>query len=177
MRPMKVLVYVDGSDAAMRAVDRAIDLAVTGADVLALHVYPPSLDRGMVSHFEIEPEDLDAAFASLVAQRVVAWLRADPHRFARNLPDRHGSGRGGPPPGPRRGRSRRLTGRRDVCPESRMRWRTQTSGGFSALDTVFSREIAAALLPGLPGWCELHPAHELRLLGLELGIGEHALVA
>jgi nucleotide-binding universal stress UspA family protein len=65
MRPVKVLLYVDGSDAAMRAVDRAVALALTGADVLALHVYPPSLDRGMVSHFEIEPEDLDAAFARM----------------------------------------------------------------------------------------------------------------
>jgi len=65
MRRVKVLLYVDGSDAAMRAVDRAVSLALTGADVLALHVYPPSLDRGMVSHFEIEPEDLDAAFARM----------------------------------------------------------------------------------------------------------------
>jgi nucleotide-binding universal stress UspA family protein len=65
MRPVKVLLYVDGSDAAMRAVDRAVALALTGADVLALHVYPPSLDRGMVSHFEIEPEDLDAAFSRM----------------------------------------------------------------------------------------------------------------
>ena len=72
---MKVLVYVDGSDAAMRAVDRAITLASTGAEVLALHVYPPSLDRGMVSHFEIEPEDLDAAFARRV-------LSAAEKRFA-----------------------------------------------------------------------------------------------
>ena len=68
---MKVLVYVDGSDAGMRAVDRAIALASTGADVLALHVYPPSLDRGMVSHFEIELEDLDAAFARTVLSAVV----------------------------------------------------------------------------------------------------------
>ena len=72
---MKVLVYVDGSDAAMRAVDRAVTLAATGAEVLALHVYPPSLDRGMVSHFEIEPEDLDAAFARMV-------LHAAEKRFA-----------------------------------------------------------------------------------------------
>lgn len=77
---MKVLLYVDGSDAAMRAVDRAVALAATGAEVLALHVYPPSLDRGMVSHFEIEPEDLDAAFARMV-------LGAVEERFAaRGLP-------------------------------------------------------------------------------------------
>jgi nucleotide-binding universal stress UspA family protein len=73
---MKVLVYVDGSDAAMRAVDRAVTLAVTGADVLALHVYPPSLDRGFVSAFEIEPEDLDAAFARMVLSAVVERFAA-----------------------------------------------------------------------------------------------------
>ena len=73
---MKVLVYVDGSDAAMRAVDRAIALAVTGADVLALHVYPPSLDRGLVSAFEIEPEDLDAVFARMVLTAVVERFAA-----------------------------------------------------------------------------------------------------
>jgi nucleotide-binding universal stress UspA family protein len=73
---MKVLVYVDGSDAAMRAVDRAIALAVTGADVLALHVYPPSLDRGMVSAFEIEPENLDAVFARTVLSTVVERFAA-----------------------------------------------------------------------------------------------------
>ncbi|MCW3037368.1 MAG: Universal stress protein family [Actinobacteria bacterium] len=73
---MKVLVYVDGSDAAMRAVDRAIALAVSGADVLALHVYPPSLDRGLVSAFEIEPEDLDAAFARRVLSAVVERFAA-----------------------------------------------------------------------------------------------------
>src|SRR5947209_7683309 len=76
-RQMKVMVYVDGSDAAMRAVDRAVALAGTGAEVLALHVYPPSLDRGMVSHFEIEPEDLDAAFARMVLSAVVE--RFDAH--------------------------------------------------------------------------------------------------
>jgi nucleotide-binding universal stress UspA family protein len=52
-------------------VDRAIVLAVDGAEVLALHVHPPSLDRGMVSAFEIEPEDLDAAFARIVLRAVV----------------------------------------------------------------------------------------------------------
>ncbi|HYR64235.1 MAG TPA: universal stress protein [Actinomycetota bacterium] len=67
---MKVLVYVDGSDGAMRAVDRAIALAAGGAQVLALHVYPPRLDRGHVSHFEIEPEDLDIVFARKVLAAV-----------------------------------------------------------------------------------------------------------
>src|SRR5260370_8328690 len=76
MRPVKVLLYVDGSDAAMRAVDRAVALAATGADVLALHVYPPSLDRGMVSHFEIEPEDLDAAFARMALHVAVERFAA-----------------------------------------------------------------------------------------------------
>jgi nucleotide-binding universal stress UspA family protein len=73
---MKVLVYVDGSDAGGRAVERAIALAVTGADVLALHVYPPSLDRGPVSAFEIEPEDLDATFARMVLNAVVERFAA-----------------------------------------------------------------------------------------------------
>ena len=73
---MKVLFYVDGSDAAMRAVDRAIALAAKGAEVLALHVYPPSLDRGMVSHFEVEPEDLDATFARMVLSAVVERFAA-----------------------------------------------------------------------------------------------------
>ena len=76
MRPVKVLLYVDGSDAAMRAVDRAVALALTGADVMALHVYPPSLDRGMVSHFEIEPEDLDAAFARMALNVAVERFAA-----------------------------------------------------------------------------------------------------
>ena len=76
MRPVKVLLYVDGSDAAMRAVDRGVAMAVTGADVLALHVYPPSLDRGMVSHFEIEPEDLDAAFARMAVRMAMERFAA-----------------------------------------------------------------------------------------------------
>jgi nucleotide-binding universal stress UspA family protein len=76
MRPVKVLLYVDGSDAAMRAIDRAVSLALTGEDVLALHVYPPSLDRGMVSHFEIEPEDLDAAFARMALSVAVERFAA-----------------------------------------------------------------------------------------------------
>jgi nucleotide-binding universal stress UspA family protein len=76
MRRVKVLLYVDGSDAAMRAVDHAVALALTGADVLALHVYPPSLDRGMVSHFEIEPEDLDAAFARVTLNAAVERFAA-----------------------------------------------------------------------------------------------------
>lgn len=67
--------YVDGSDGALRAVDRAVTMAAGGAEVMALHVHPPRLDRGPVSHFEVEPEDLDAAFARDV-------LRVVQERFA-----------------------------------------------------------------------------------------------
>jgi nucleotide-binding universal stress UspA family protein len=61
---LRILVYVDGSDASMRAVDRAIELGVAGADLSALAVIPPKLDRAAVSQFEIEEEDLDARFAA-----------------------------------------------------------------------------------------------------------------
>lgn len=73
----RVLVYVDGSDSSMRAVEKSIEMAEQGADVVALHVYPPRLDREKVSQFEIEPEDLDARFAREVLARVV-------ERFERN---------------------------------------------------------------------------------------------
>src|SRR6266480_6518460 len=64
------------SDVCSSDLDRAIALATTGAEVLALHVYPPSLDRGMVSHFEIEPENLDATFARMVLSAVVQRFAA-----------------------------------------------------------------------------------------------------
>ena len=67
---MKILVYVDGSDASMRAIDRAVELANDGAQITALHVSPPRLDRDEISQFEIEPEDLDAAFAEEVLAKV-----------------------------------------------------------------------------------------------------------
>lgn len=57
------MVYVDGSESSFRAVDRAIELADNGAEVTALHVFPPRLDRDVVSQFDFEPEDLDAKFA------------------------------------------------------------------------------------------------------------------
>lgn len=69
---MKVLVYVDGSEAAFRAVDRAIEVGKEGGEVAALHVYPPKLDRELVSQFEIEPEDLDLKFAREVLEKVAA---------------------------------------------------------------------------------------------------------
>jgi nucleotide-binding universal stress UspA family protein len=69
---MKILVYVDGSDASMKAIDRAVELANDGAQISALHVSPPRLDRDLVSQFEIEPEDWDAAFAKEVLERVRA---------------------------------------------------------------------------------------------------------
>lgn len=55
--------FIDGSEASLRALDRAVELAKEGAEVTALHVFPPRLDRDLVSQFEIEPEDLDARFA------------------------------------------------------------------------------------------------------------------
>jgi nucleotide-binding universal stress UspA family protein len=69
-RGPRVLVYVDGSDASMRAVDRAIALGAAGARLSALVVIPPKLDRAAVSQFEIEEEDLDARFAEEVMGRV-----------------------------------------------------------------------------------------------------------
>ena len=74
--PMKALVYVDGSDASLMAVERALQLAAEGAEAVALHVYPPRLDRGLVSHFEIETEDLDAAFAGFVLRQVAERFEA-----------------------------------------------------------------------------------------------------
>lgn len=71
---MKVLVYVDGSDASLRAVDQAIELAKNGAEVTALHVFPPRLDRDVVSHFEIEPADLDLEFGKEVLERAARKL-------------------------------------------------------------------------------------------------------
>ena len=73
---MKVLVYVDGSDASLVAVERALQLAAEGAEVVALHVYPPRLDRGLVSHFEIEKEDFDASFAGQVLGQVTERFEA-----------------------------------------------------------------------------------------------------
>jgi nucleotide-binding universal stress UspA family protein len=67
---MKILVYVDGSDASMRAIDRAIELANDGNQITALHVSPPRLDRDQISQFEIEPENWDAAFAQDVLDKV-----------------------------------------------------------------------------------------------------------
>lgn len=60
----RVLVYVDQSDASMRAVDQAIVLGAAGASLSALAVIPPKLDRAAVSQFEIEEEDLDERFAA-----------------------------------------------------------------------------------------------------------------
>lgn len=67
---MKVLLFVDGSDASHRATDRALRLAAEGARVSALHAFPPRLDRDAVSHFEIEPEDLDIRFGREVLDQV-----------------------------------------------------------------------------------------------------------
>ncbi|MGH2720249.1 MAG: universal stress protein [Actinomycetota bacterium] len=67
----RVLVYVDGSDASMRAVDRALAIAGEGGRVTALVVVPPRLDRAAVSQFEIEDADLDVRFAEELAAKVV----------------------------------------------------------------------------------------------------------
>jgi nucleotide-binding universal stress UspA family protein len=67
---MNVLVYVDGSEGSLRA------LAKDGVEITALHVFPPRLDRDVVSHFEIEEEDLDAAFAHKVVDEVAGRFAA-----------------------------------------------------------------------------------------------------
>ena len=67
----RILVYVDGSDASMRAVDRALALAGAGGRLTALVIVPPRLDRAAVSQFEIEDADLDVRFAEEVAARAV----------------------------------------------------------------------------------------------------------
>lgn len=73
----RILVYVDGSDASMRAVDRALALAGAGGAVTALVVVPPKLDRAAVSQFEIEDADLDVRFAEEVAAKAVGRAAAD----------------------------------------------------------------------------------------------------
>jgi nucleotide-binding universal stress UspA family protein len=73
----RILVYVDGSDASMRAVDRALALAGAGGAVTALVVVPPKLDRAAVSQFEIEDADLDVRFAEEVAEKAVERAAAD----------------------------------------------------------------------------------------------------
>lgn len=73
---MRVLVYVDGSEASRRAVARALELAGDGARVTALHVFPPPLLRDRVSQFDIEPEDLDMRFAREVLTDVEERFRA-----------------------------------------------------------------------------------------------------
>jgi nucleotide-binding universal stress UspA family protein len=75
-------VYVDGSDASMRAVDRAIAIGTGGAHLTALVVIPPKLDRAAVSQFEIEEEDLDARFAQEVMQRAVERIECAGQRVA-----------------------------------------------------------------------------------------------
>jgi nucleotide-binding universal stress UspA family protein len=79
-----VLVYVDGSDASMRAVKRAIALGAAGARLSVLVVIPPKLDRAVVSQFEIEEEDLDERFAEEAMARATgcieeAGLRVTPY--------------------------------------------------------------------------------------------------
>ena len=68
----RVLVYVDGSDSSMRALNRGIALGAAGARVTVLVVIPPKLDRAAVSQFEIEEDDLDARFAREVMERATA---------------------------------------------------------------------------------------------------------
>lgn len=79
---MRVLLYVSGSEASFRAADRALELAAQGAEVTAMHVFPPRLDRDRVSQFDFEPEDLDARFAHDVLGRVGERFRAAGHGLA-----------------------------------------------------------------------------------------------
>lgn len=71
---MKILVFVDGSDSSLRAVERAVAMADDGGELTILYVYPPRLDRDTISQFEIEPEDLDQRFASEIIDRVESIL-------------------------------------------------------------------------------------------------------
>jgi nucleotide-binding universal stress UspA family protein len=71
---LKILVYVDGSDASFRAVDRAIEMAKAGEQITAIHVSPPRLDRDTVSQFDYEPEDWDSMFADEVSDKVKVRL-------------------------------------------------------------------------------------------------------
>jgi nucleotide-binding universal stress UspA family protein len=81
---VKLIVYVDGSDASVLAIDRAIELAEKdGAEVTALHVAPPRLDRELVSQFEVESGDLDARFAEEVLGQ--ARERFESHEVAAKL--------------------------------------------------------------------------------------------
>ena len=69
-----MLVYVDGSDASMRAVKRAIALGAAGARLSALAMIPPKLDRAVVSQFEIEEDDLDERFAEEAMARATGSI-------------------------------------------------------------------------------------------------------
>jgi nucleotide-binding universal stress UspA family protein len=81
----RVLVYVDGSDASMRAVDRAIALGAAGAQLSTLVVIPPKLDRAVVSQFEIEEEDLDARFANEVMSRAAERIECAGQQVTRYI--------------------------------------------------------------------------------------------
>lgn len=50
----------------MLAVERALQLAAEGASVCAFYPRPPRLDRDVVSQFDTEPEELEAAFGDQV---------------------------------------------------------------------------------------------------------------
>jgi nucleotide-binding universal stress UspA family protein len=71
---MKILVYVDGSDASFRALERAMELAKNGEQITAIQVSPPRLDRDTVSQFEYDPEDWDSMFADEVTEKVKGRL-------------------------------------------------------------------------------------------------------
>jgi nucleotide-binding universal stress UspA family protein len=73
----RILVYVDGSDASMRAVDRALAIAGPQGRPTALVVVPPRLDRAAVSQFELEEEDVDVRFAEEVAARAAERAARD----------------------------------------------------------------------------------------------------